>query len=66
MLKNDGKTDNCTIETCDTTGFGRLFFDQRDHELIKIVNDLYDSHKSLSYTKRLFYPFFHPLGIKEM
>ncbi|MBF0231703.1 MAG: hypothetical protein HQK65_01520 [Desulfamplus sp.] len=54
------------METCDTTGFGRLFFDQRDHELIKIVNDLYDSHKSLSYTKRLFYPFFHPLGIKEM
>ncbi|MBF0468762.1 MAG: hypothetical protein HQK61_07745, partial [Desulfamplus sp.] len=66
MFKNDGKTDNCTIETCDTEGFGKLFFDQRDHELIKIVNDLYDSHKSLSYTKRLFYPFFHPLGIKEM
>ncbi len=52
--------------SCDTEDFGRLFFDKRDHELIKIVNDLYDGHKSLSYTKKLFYPFFHPFGIKEL
>lgn len=52
--------------SCDTEDFGPLFFDKRDHELIKIVNDLYDGHKSLSYTKKLFYPFFHPFGIKEL
>ena len=44
----------------------RLFFDNRDHELIKIVNDLYNSPKSLGYTQKLYYPFFHPLGIKEL
>ncbi|MBF0302568.1 MAG: hypothetical protein HQK73_05970 [Desulfamplus sp.] len=54
------------MNSCDTEDFGRLFFDKRDHELIKIVNDLYDNHKSLSYTKKLFYPFFHPFGIKEL
>ena len=44
----------------------RLFFDRRDHELIRIVNALYDSPGSLDYTKKLYYPFFHPLGIKEL
>ncbi|GAB6145991.1 hypothetical protein [Desulfocicer niacini] len=44
----------------------RLFFDTRDHDLIKIVNDLYDSPMSLGYTRKLYYPFFHPLGIKEL
>ena len=44
----------------------RLFFDTRDHDLIKIVNDLYNSPMSLGYTRKLYYPFFHPLGIKEL
>ncbi|SMC90233.1 hypothetical protein SAMN02746065_11472 [Desulfocicer vacuolatum DSM 3385] len=44
----------------------RFFFDTRDHDLIKIVNDLYDSPLSLGYTRKLYYPFFHPLGIKEL
>ncbi|MBF0200806.1 MAG: hypothetical protein HQK66_05745 [Desulfamplus sp.] len=44
----------------------RLFFDRRDHELIRIVNTLYDKTSSLEYTKKLYYPFFHPLGIKEL
>lgn len=44
----------------------RFFFDTRDHDLIKIVNDLYDSPLSLGYTQKLYYPFFHPLGIKEL
>lgn len=61
MVKSAVKTNSC-----DEDNFGRLFFDRRDHELIKIVNDLYDGHKSLSYTKKLFYPFFHPFGIKEL
>jgi len=46
--------------------FPRFFFDTRDHDLIKIVNDLYDSPLSLGYTQKLYYPFFHPLGIKEL
>jgi len=46
--------------------FSGFFFDTRDHDLIKIVNDLYDSPQSLGYTRKLYYPFFHPLGIKEL
>lgn len=61
MFKSEEKTDGCQPKDLE-----KLFFDRRDHELIRIVNELYDSHKSLSYTKNLFYPFFHPLGIKEM
>ncbi|MBF0228129.1 MAG: hypothetical protein HQK63_00820 [Desulfamplus sp.] len=54
-------------ESCDKQeGFGKLLFDKRDHELIKIVTDIYDKNRALSYTKKIFYPFFHPLGIKEL
>lgn len=44
----------------------KLFFDNRDHELIQIVNAVYDEDNSLGYTEKLFYPFFHPFGIKEL
>ena len=43
-----------------------LFFDKRDHELIRIVNSVYDADNTLCYTRKLYYPFFHPLGIKEL
>jgi len=43
-----------------------LFFDRRDHDLIRIVNSVYDTDKTLGYTRKLYYPFFHPLGIKEL
>lgn len=43
-----------------------LFFDQRDYKLIEIVNSVYNEPKTLGYTGKLFYPFFHPLGIKEL
>ncbi len=46
--------------------FKRLFFDQRDHDLIRIVNSVYDADNTLGYTRKLYYPFFHPLGIKEL
>ncbi|MBU2431003.1 MAG: hypothetical protein KKH99_09945, partial [Proteobacteria bacterium] len=46
--------------------FRHLFFDKRDHDLIKIVNSVYDAGKTLGYTRKLYYPFFHPLGIKEL
>jgi len=43
-----------------------LFFDRRDHELIRIVNSVYDADNTLGYTRKLYYSFFHPLGIKEL
>jgi len=46
------------------TGF--LFFDKRDHEMIRIVNSVYDARTIPGYATRLYYPFFHPLGIKEL
>ena len=44
----------------------RFFFDKRDQDLIKIVNAVYDQGNALGYTEKLFYPFFHPFGIKEL
>lgn len=43
----------------------RLFFDRKDHELLRIVNDVLkdDVPRSL---KRLLIPYLHPHGIKEM
>ncbi len=43
-----------------------IFFEKRDSKLIEIVNSVYDEPKSLGYTGKLLYPFFHPLGIKEL
>ena len=43
-----------------------IFFDRRDHDLIRIVNSVYDAANTLCYTRKLYYPFFHPLGIKEL
>jgi hypothetical protein len=46
--------------------FDAVFFDPRDHELIRIVNSVYDADARPGYIRKLYYPFFHPLGIKEM
>ena len=43
-----------------------LFFERRDHLLIRIVNSVYDADNELGYTRKLYYTFFHPLGIKEL
>ncbi|MBU0973515.1 MAG: hypothetical protein KKC20_22940, partial [Proteobacteria bacterium] len=43
-----------------------LFFDTRDHDLIRVVNSVYDADSTLGYTRKLYYPVFHPLGIKEL
>ena len=43
-----------------------IFFDQRDYKLIEIVNSVYNEPKTLGYTGKMLYPFFHPLGIKEL
>ena len=44
----------------------RFFFDRRDHELIRIVNDVCSRDRDLEYTRRQYYGYFHPHGIKEM
>jgi hypothetical protein len=43
-----------------------FLFDQRDHELLKIVNQIQSGDKTNDYFKRHFYPYFHPRGIQEM
>ncbi|WP_462270363.1 hypothetical protein [Desulfobacter sp.] len=43
-----------------------IFYDKRDYKLIEIVNSVYNEPKRLGYTGKLLYPFFHPLGIKEL
>lgn len=43
-----------------------VFFDPRDHDLIRIVNSVYDADTRPGYIRKLYYPFFHPLGIKEL
>lgn len=48
------------------TGISKLFFDKRDHNLIRIVNDMMEREKSHHQTQRKFFHYFHPRGIKEM
>ena len=43
-----------------------LLFDQRDHELLSIVNQTLSRVHTRKYLKQLFDPYLHPNGIKEM
>jgi len=42
-----------------------LYFDQRDHDLVSIVNDILDQPRS-THLKTLLAPYLHPHGIKEL
>jgi IS1 family transposase len=44
----------------------RAFFDDRDDELLRIVNGLKTGKHPFQYTKKKFFPYFHPKGMKEM
>ncbi|MGD9072989.1 MAG: hypothetical protein PVI69_14605, partial [Desulfobacterales bacterium] len=44
----------------------KILFDKRDHELLSIVTDVLNRDRTLAYTRKTYYPFFHPSGIKEM
>jgi hypothetical protein len=44
----------------------RMLFDRRDHELIRIVNSVLGGSGDDAHTRRLYYPYFHAQGIKEM
>ncbi len=46
--------------------FSRLFFDQRDHDLLLIVNEMIKGDKSILHDQRRFFHHLHPRGIKEM
>ena len=41
----------------------RYLFDRKDHELIRIVNDVLSSSR---FARKLYFSYFHPNGIKEM
>ena len=43
-----------------------IFFDNRDYELLSLVNDVLDRRESFQYLKNLLYPQLHPRGIKEL
>lgn len=44
----------------------KLFFDRRDHYLLRIVNDMITGDKTHLHDHRRFFHYFHPRGIKEM
>ena len=44
----------------------KLLFDQRDHDLLTIVNNVLDKKESPDDLQRLSYPFLHSHGIKEL
>lgn len=44
----------------------RIFFDQRDHSLLRIVNEMRDGGLSDLHDQRRFFHHLHPRGIKEM
>ena len=44
----------------------RLMFDRRDRELLNIVNEVQSGDTSPGYLRQVYYPHFHPLGIKEL
>ena len=43
-----------------------ILFDNRDYELLRIVDDVLDHRESFQYLKNLLYPYLHPRGIKEL
>lgn len=46
--------------------FSGFFFDQRDHDLLLIVNEMIAGDKSVLHDQRRFFHHLHPRGIKEM
>jgi len=47
-------------------GVPRILFDNQDHELLVIVNEVLNRDRSRKYLKNLLNPYLHPHGIKEM
>ena len=46
--------------------FNQLLFDKRDRALIRIVNDALAANGRGRFTRKVYFPYLHPHGIKEM
>jgi len=46
--------------------FTKLLFDRRDHALIRIVNDALSADQRVKFARKVYFPYLHPHGIKEM
>ncbi|MBF0451797.1 MAG: hypothetical protein HQK75_13925 [Candidatus Magnetomorum sp.] len=46
--------------------FRNILFDQRDHQLLRMMNNIQKADKTHDYFKRHFYSYFHPRGIQEL
>ena len=46
--------------------FSKLLFDKRDHALIRIVNDALSADLRGKFARKIYFPYLHPHGIKEM
>ena len=44
----------------------KLLFDKRDHALIRIVNDALSTERRGRFVRKVYFPYLHPHGIKEM
>jgi len=44
----------------------KIWFDRRDHDLLRIVNGILDQDGVSRDSRRIFHPYFHPNGIKEL
>jgi hypothetical protein len=44
----------------------KFLFDKRDHELIRIVNNVQQVESSARFARKFYFPYLHPHGIKEM
>ncbi len=61
------KTPHLTLKAANAAlRIPRYFFDRRDHELIRIINDVSVRKRDLDYIRKQYYGYFHPHGIKEM
>jgi hypothetical protein len=43
-----------------------LLFDQRDQQLLNIVNEVLSKDPTRQYRQEMVYPYLHPRGIKEL
>jgi hypothetical protein len=61
------RADDC-FERVDVMGdkLNKLLFDKPDHALIRIVNDALSADRRGQFARRIYFPYLHPHGIKEM
>jgi hypothetical protein len=61
------RADDC-FERVDVMGdkLNKLLFDKPDHALIRIVNDALSADRRGQFARRVYFPYLHPHGIKEM